>query len=235
MKGNGTQPLASGRERRETHQFVQESLAWYVNGTLGAAEAQRVEAHIEVCGACREALAETRALAAALQAEERPHWSPSPQHFATLMERVDAAEALRTRATVPAPRWRRAWQWLAEGTELPRWAVAAPGVLSLALIAALFWDPAPAPSLYRTYSAPERLDTARGAEVNLQVYGDLEVGELQKLLAEVGATIEAGPSSVGHFRLRVANAEPAALAATLARLRAHPKVRLAEPVPGHLR
>ncbi len=229
MNSNGTQPIASGRERRETHQFVQESLAWYVNGTLGAAEAQRVEAHIEVCGACREAVAETRALAAALQAEQPPHWSPSPKHFATLMERVDAAEALRARATVP--RWRRAWEWLAQGTELPRWAVAAPGVLSLALIAALFWDPSPTPSLYRTYSVPERLDTARGAEVNLQVHGDLEVGELEQLLAEAGATIEAGPSSVGHFRLRIANAEPAALEAALARLRAHPMVRLAEPVP----
>lgn len=229
MSGSGTYRIDT--EHQDIHRYVQESLAWYVNNTLDPAEVELVESHLRGCLACREQLVETHALASTVQAEPVGRWSPSPQHFASLLARIDTAEAGSARTATPAWSWQRAFDWLGQVAPIPRWAAVAQGALSLVLVAALLWTQVPAPALYQTYSDPDRSESGKGAEVYLQVADELEVGELHRLLDGVEATIVAGPSSVGHFRLSFANTDPAGLAQAVARLRAHPKVRLAEAVP----
>lgn len=229
MSSNGTYRI--GAEHQDMHRYVQENLPWYVNHTLDPADAELVETHLGGCRACREQLAETHALASVVRAEAVGRWDPSPQHFASLLARIDAAEVQPVRASAHAWTWRRAIDWLGQFAAIPRWAAVAQGALSLVLVAALLWSQVPAPSLYQTYSESDGPETGQGAELYLQVADDLEVGELQRLLESVGATIVTGPSSVGHFRLRVANTDPVGLAQDLARLRGHPKVRLAEAAP----
>ena len=51
------------------HDEIAMMLPWYVNGTLGAGERDAVAAHLDVCAACREALADCVAMHAAVAAD----------------------------------------------------------------------------------------------------------------------------------------------------------------------
>lgn len=50
-----------------SHDAVNERLPWYVNGTLSDEERVEVDAHIEVCAECREALSLCQEMAAAIR------------------------------------------------------------------------------------------------------------------------------------------------------------------------
>lgn len=231
MSSNGTQGTQqTATEHQDLHRRIQESLPWYVNQTLEPNEAQVVEAHVGACAACREQLIQIHTLASTVEAQRVGRWTPSPQHFDALMARLDAAEAGSERVKRRVGIGHAVLDWLAQIAEFPRWVTVAQAALSLILVVAL-WMQSPGPVHYQTYSDPGAVARRAGSDVFLQVADDLEIGELRKLLEDIGATIVSGPSSVGHFRLRLASTDAAKLGAAITRLRAHPKVRLAESVP----
>lgn len=87
--------------RRRRHPINDEDLSAYVDGQLEAAARARLEAHIDACAACREALGELRALRRALR--ELPR-AAAPRSFALREADVRPPEAPRPAgALVRAP------------------------------------------------------------------------------------------------------------------------------------
>ena len=217
------------------HQKVWEILPWYVNGTLAGHEHELVARHILTCRSCADEVARCQSIAAAVRSSEAAAPTPSPEHLARLMERIDHAGA----SAAPG-RWRmRVREWLEkirlafqETPSLFRWALAAQTAAIVLLTAATLWQASVAPSLlYRTLS-----DTGSGPElgrVTLQVVfaEDITEREIRTLLGSIGATIVAGPSPMAVYTVALAAGDGAAPGQTqerLALLRANPKVRLAE-------
>lgn len=215
-------------------------LPWFVNGTLPAADARFVEDHLTGCEACRAdaaALAQVRALLRSPgQVEHAPHGG-----LRKLLQRIDAAEALplpppadrpedpaRPVAARPSPAAatragaNRAVPWLAAAVVLQS--------LALLLVAVGAWrdtDPLEGAG-YRTLTTAA-LPAGRPA-VRVVFAPATTLAEVQQLLRSTGLVALAGPSEAGLFTLALR--EPAAgTDATLARLRADPRVHFAEALP----
>ena len=217
------------------HQKVWEILPWYINGTLDSHEHESVVRHVLICQSCADEVARCQSIAAAVRSAEAEAWSPSPEHLARVMERIDRAGT----AAVPV-RWRnRVREWIEkirlyfnETPSLFRWALAAQTAAIVLLTAATLWQASLAPlSLYRTLSeAGSSLEPGR---VYLQVVfaDDITEREIRTLLSSIGATIVAGPTPMAVYTVALAGDERGGTARsreTLTALRAHPKVRLAE-------
>jgi len=217
------------------HQKVWEILPWYVNGTLEGHEHEFVARHILRCQSCADEVVRCQSIATAVRSSEEAARTPSPEHFARLMERID-----RGSASAAPERWRiRVREWIEkirlvfqQTPSLFRWALAAQTAAIVLLAAAIIWQASLAPSLlYQTLS-----DAGSGPEpgrVTLQVVftDDITEGEIRKLLSSIRATIVAGPSPMAVYTVALAaddHAAPAQTQERLALLRAHPKVRLAE-------
>ena len=110
------------------HQEVEELLPWYVTGQLEAAEREKVEAHLNVCAACREELQFQRQLEsqiADLPLEVEAGWSRMKQRLSQEARPGRGAMALA---------WRGSVAWTG-------WALAG----ALSVVAALWLLPSPAP------------------------------------------------------------------------------------------
>ncbi|HET7005828.1 MAG TPA: hypothetical protein VFK65_10080 [Candidatus Binatia bacterium] len=217
------------------HQKVWEILPWYINGTLDSHEHESVARHILSCQSCADEVARCQSIATAVRSAKAGAWSPSPDHFARLMERIDRANtsAAPERRRIHVREWiekiRRHFQ---ETPSLFRWALAAQTAVIVLLTASTIWQASVAPlSLYRTLS-----DAGSGpaeVQVHLQVVfaDEITEREIRTLLSSTGATIVAGPTPMAVYTLALARDDrggPARIRETLEVLRAHPKVRLAE-------
>jgi hypothetical protein len=226
----------SHRSDGNHHQKVWEILPWYVNGTLDNRERELVTRHLLRCQTCADEIARCQSIAAAVRSAEGAARTPSPEHFARLMERIDRG------STLAAPeRWRiRLHEWIEkfrlafqETPSFFRWALAAQTVAICLLAATITWQDSIAPSLlYQTLS-----DAGRGAApggVHLQVVfaDNITEREIRTLLGSIDATIVSGPTPMAVYTVALAAGDreaPARTREALALLRAHPKVRLAEP------
>jgi hypothetical protein len=93
---------------RETTEHVADMLPAYLNGTLDAGTAARVEAHLPGCAACRAELAEWRAIAEAAPMLYRQSPIPADTLLSRVWSEVDRAEAETLRRR---PALRLAWLW----------------------------------------------------------------------------------------------------------------------------
>lgn len=216
------------------HQKVWEILPWYVNGTLEGHEHEFVARHILSCQNCADEVVRCQSIATAVRSSEEAARTPSPEHLARLMERIDSASA-----SAAPERWRiRVREWIEkirlvfqETPSLFRWALGAQTAAIVVLAAATLWQASLAPSLlYQTLSDPG--SGTEPGRVTLQVVfaDDITEREIRTLLGSIGATIIAGPSPMAVYTVALAADDRAAPRAQerLALLRAHPKVRLAE-------
>jgi hypothetical protein len=216
------------------HQKVWEILPWYVNGTLEGHEHELVARHILRCQSCADEVARCQSIAAAVRSAEEAARTPSPEHLAHLMERIDRG------STSAAPeRWRiRVREWIEkirlafqETPSLFRWTLAAQTAVIVLLAAAIMLKASVAPSFYRTLS--DAVSGPEPGQVHLQVVfaDDMTEREIRTLLSSIGATIVAGPTPMAVYTVALAAEDheaPARTRETLELLRAHPKVRLAE-------
>ena len=59
------------------HQTISLLIPWYVNGSAGEPERQRVDAHLLLCADCRDDLAQERRVYQALNAETTVEYMPA--------------------------------------------------------------------------------------------------------------------------------------------------------------
>ena len=65
---------------------IADLIPWYLNGTLGARERQRVEGHLQECSTCRDELARERRIYEAMTVEPSVEYMPAPS-----LKRLQAA------------------------------------------------------------------------------------------------------------------------------------------------
>ena len=131
------------------HQKVWEILPWYVNGTLEGHEHDFVARHILSCQSCADEVVRCQSIATAVRSSEEAARTPSPEHLARLMARIDRASA-----SAAPEHWRiRVREWIEkirlafqETPSLFRWALAAQTAAIVLLAAAILWQASVAPS-----------------------------------------------------------------------------------------
>lgn len=217
-------------------QAVQELLPWYANGTLQGAELDLVMRHLAACTGCQQELALWRATAALVHAvpealSELPAPGPS---YARLMAHIDAMET-------DVPWWEKLRAALAQYArtlwEAPgalRWTLALSS-LGLLLMAGTLVRTLPffQGTTYRTLSEAPTITASAQTMVRLVFAEDIPESAIRALLTRVQGSIIQGPSRLGVYTIILEKTPEVAntVEQRLALLRAHPQVRLAEPVP----
>lgn len=207
------------------HDEIWALLPWYINGTLTAAQAGAVEQHLRCCAACHAEVAQQQRLAKLYKKELACTSQPAPT-FAQLMRRIEAA---RTQAE-PA---RRSW-WERIRRSLDRPVIAArPAFVYLGLFVAVtiaipaWWSNVQPTPPYRTLANPGSYPKPSGHDLRVIFRASAQRDQVAALIAQVGGTLQAGPSAAGIYTIRVADG--AAVATAVEALRRHPGVLFAEP------
>jgi Putative zinc-finger len=218
------------------HREVWELLPWYANGTLGLEEANKVEYHLAHCTACQSELTRCEAEYGAVSTRRDDLWTPSREHFAKVLANVEAFEARHEAKSGWFDALASYFPWLKSTPQPARWALAFQGALVVALASVLLLRALAPVETYQTLSKPGEERLAHGPQLRLVFHPDVTERELRTLLADLHASIVQGPSSVGAYTVELASeASDAKLKQTLAKLRADPSVRLAEPVASQAR
>ena len=203
------------------HKEISLLLPWYINGTLGATDRQRVDSHVAGCAVCQDDLKLEQRIHAYMATDVVVEHIPAAS-LKRLHSRLDAMEPDATpERRIP----RRARRW-----SLPRLAAIAASVVACVAAAGIYavhdkrglGDPS-APAYYTVTDAEVRPST----EVIRAVFVPaVTLGELQKLLDEAQLRIVSGPTEAGVYSLAARSSRPVSL--SLALLRQHPAVRFAE-------
>jgi hypothetical protein len=210
-------------EEPRVHEEVTTLIPWYVNGSLGEQERQRLDAHLLLCGNCRDALAQERRVYDSVSVEPAVEYMPaaSLKRLQARLDSLDAAACAPPPAAAAAHRGRRRslpWQGLM---------AASLAVMAVALswLAADRWMQSRAPtSGYVTVtSARPRVP----GEVIRAVFSPaITLIELQAILDAAQLRIVAGPTEAGVYSLAANSERP--VSSSLALLRRHSDVRFAE-------
>jgi anti-sigma factor RsiW len=207
------------------HPEISELIPWYVNGTLGELDRQRVNAHVDACAVCRDELSQERQIFKAMAAESTVEYM-SAASFKRLQTTLDLAAQ-----PVPSAQHGRS----AAGRRSPRlspWpyrvaASLAVLVVALGIVSADKWIHflalGASPEYHTvTTSAPRPPD-----EVIRAVFSpNITLAELQALLDEAQLRIVAGPTEAGVYSLAANSRRP--INSSLVLLRRHASVRFAE-------
>ena len=206
------------------HRETWELIPWVVIGRASEAESETVNAHSLQCPGCADELNFQRSLQHAMEQKAGPDFD-SERGWEGMLKELDIrsdetrAEAVELRGAASRPTLRLR-QMLA---------IMAVEALVLGIAgAALLYGSGQAGQRYQTLATPAQ--TPRNATIRLVVSRDLTVAQLETLLGTLKMQIVEGPNELGGFAL--APIDPGSdTAAAVARLRATPGVRLAEPIP----
>ncbi|HEX3846349.1 MAG TPA: zf-HC2 domain-containing protein [Steroidobacteraceae bacterium] len=214
-------PRGTARE----HADISALIPWYVNEAIGEDERRRVETHLADCGNCRRELEDQRQLHAAMATDTAIEYMPAAS-LNRLRARLDVIQtAPRERAAVPRRRIRGfSWQGLMAAS------VALMAVALSFLAADRFHTRVNGGADYHTVtSGPQR---PSGEVIRAVFAPTATLAELQGMLDEAQLRVVAGPTEAGVYSL--AQTDPrGSVAASLALLRGHSKVRFAESIqPG---
>jgi hypothetical protein len=219
----------------DPHQAIFELIPWYVNDTLENGERERVAQHIAECPACAEEIARCRTIAAVVRSADMGDMNPSNERVARMMARIESTDW-----STPDHRRHSIREWVRkirhtfeETPSRVRWALAAQAAVIVLLTGAIVLQLSASPGpLYRTLSdAGANLESGR-SRIQVIFAEDITEREMRTLLDSIGATIISGPSPIAVYTLGIAggDSDPAGrIRETLAVLRGHPKIRLAEP------
>ena len=197
------------------HDKVLELLPWFVNGTLSADETSRVEAHLEGCAECREALEFERQLArgvATLPLNVNDSWNAMEQRLGD--ERREPAPS----SNVHFLRRRVPVAWAGAG------ALAAAATVAIVLGLPAGQQPL-TDQTYHTLSAPR---TATPGQIVVLFKPDTTEQQVRVILSAQNARVVDGPTAAGAYVLHVDGTPTQALNA----LRQSSQIVLAEPIEG---
>jgi anti-sigma factor RsiW len=207
-------------------------LPWFVNGTLSDMDTRRVATHLEQCETCRIEAAGQAKVQDLLQTPSQVEYAPAAG-LRKLLSRID--ESGRENPTTPPTAVSTVPGWRSSANSV-RWLAAAVVIQAVALgtIAGAQFLGQPSGDAAAPYTTLTSVgvETARLRVVFVQT---TTLAELQDLLRANQLVAVAGPSEAGIFALgfNPSATNPEVQAAVLARLRADPRVRFAEPLaPG---
>jgi anti-sigma-K factor RskA len=213
------------------HRQISELLPWYVNGTIGERDRQRVDAHLSSCAVCLGDLSHERRIYQAMAAETGVEYMPaaSLKRLQMKLDSRGASPPVGEPASEPTFRGR----WPSGSMPWQRWAAASVAVAAIAVglvMAAQFLKfrvrelPTEMPAPYYTVTNPE---VRPPDEVIRAVFSPATtLVELQAILDEAQLRIVSGPTEAGVYSLAANSHRP--VASSLALLRRHPAVRFAE-------
>jgi Putative zinc-finger len=213
------------RDDVREHQEISALIPWYVNGTIGDHDRQRVDAHLLRCESCRSELALDLGVYQAMNVEPAVEYMPAAS-LKRLQARLDGMDgkAPEAPAAPPAPgkTVRRSMPW--QGLIAASVALMA---VAISLLATDRWlqyrARASAPDYY-TVTTPV---THAPDEVIRAVFAPtITLDELQAILDEAQLRIVSGPTEAGVYSLAANSQRP--VSSSLALLRGHAKVRFAE-------
>jgi anti-sigma factor RsiW len=198
----------------DEHRVVQSVLPWFVNGTLGRAEASLVEAHLVQCARCRaDAASQDRLRTLPVDADPA---GDIEHDWALLRGRLEARPAAAARRpSATAHGWRTRWLPFAFGVQ---------GAVVLVLAFALFGSTRQ-DETYRTLGAAPGAAVANALVV---FRSDATEAEIRHALRASGARLVGGPTVTDAYLLRVPDLGTQALG----RLRAQPAVASVESLEG---
>jgi anti-sigma factor RsiW len=208
------------------HPEVSALLPWYVNGSIGEQDRQRVDEHLSACADCRSDLAQELRVYRGMTAEPAVEYMPaaSLKRLQARLDGIGAAQAANGAAdarSAAAP-GRRSMPW--PGLMAASIAVMA---AALSLLAADRWlqlrAPAARPSYYTVTTAAPR---PQGEVIRAVFSPSITLVELQSILDEAQLRIISGPTEAGVYSLAAKSSRPVSSSLTL--LRRHTKVRFAE-------
>ena len=220
----------------DPHQWATGLIPWYVNGTLAAADAAELGAHLDGCAQCRRDYQAQVRLFEAMQADTTLVFAAEPS-FRKLMGRIgseeDAGTVVSGRSAPATPIPSVAAARRATGGAA-RWLAAAVLLEGLGLgYGAWAWHThgANANSAYVTLTAPapSYRDSPR---IRVVFRSGLSVGGLGAILHDTGAHIIDGPTDANVYTLGFSGAEVTAgvVERRVAALRANADVLFAEPL-----
>lgn len=212
------------------HEQVLELLPFHVNGSLDAVETARVEQHLRICAACREALAEERAFAAQFAAARSAVPDPAPG-LDRLLQRIDAEApgiATTLHADMPAT--------YARTRDVPRpvplaAAAAIVVAVTLGLLTATRQLRVPAPPAYRTLASEQASRPALPGSLIVVFDPALTRADIAQLLDGLPVTQLEARAQPGAYQLQLQHgaATRTTLDAVAARLRAQAGILFAGP------
>ncbi|MBV8124532.1 MAG: zf-HC2 domain-containing protein [Burkholderiaceae bacterium] len=210
-------------DARDVHTATQSLLPWYVKGLLSEEERHAVQAHLQLCEACRAEAATERDLQEQLMALV-DHRAPSPDAgLARLRQRMADT---RAHPEAPPPSraargWRRVPGWIAGLLVLQ-------GVALCAVLIVLAW-PHNDETRYQGLSAPAAADVAN-ADAVVMFRPDASETQIRHALLASGAQLAGGPTASHAYLLQLPRGSSTAASMALQRLRSEPFVTLAEPL-----
>ncbi len=180
-----------GKGKAALHGEISALIPWYLNGSIGDIDGQRVEEHLLECAHCREELARERLLYEGMSAEPCVEYMPAAS-LKRLQARLDGAEAAAEGAVSPqqAP---SAAPVAGAGRRAPAWqaAMAASVALMAVAVSLLAVDrwmqsraPASAPSYHTVTTAAPR---AQGEVIRAVFAPTITLVELQAVLDEAAS------------------------------------------------
>jgi hypothetical protein len=218
-------------EARE-HQTISLLIPWYVNGSAGESERQRVDAHLLLCADCRDDLAQERSVYQAMNAETTVEYMPAAS-LKRLQARLDGIGA-EAAPDAPADKaaagktGRRSMPW--QGLMAASFAVMA---LALSVLAADRWMQSRAHAASDYYTVTTATARAPGEVIRAVFSPTVTLVELQAILDEAGLRIISGPTEAGVYSLAANSRRP--VNSSLELLRANAMVRFAESTQSSIR
>jgi anti-sigma factor RsiW len=216
--------------QNQDHDYVWELLPWYVTDGISPHELNEVETHLKDCMTCQQEVARCRELNQSVKTNQKEVWTPSPAHFTNILANVDAFENRRIKSQ-RASGWFANWfPWLVDTPRPARFALALQGAFVVALATTLLVGAlVPTPG-YQTLSSPDEPAATSAQRMRLVFADNITEKELRELLLGISARLIAGPTPLGVYTIAMnpSATNPLPIQQTLAQLRAHPKVRLAE-------
>jgi hypothetical protein len=205
-----------------TCETVAELLPWYVNGTLGAADRNVVDAHCNDCERCSASLKLERRVAESIRAP-RDNIGQSPhaawQRFEARLDQESPPH--------PPVASRRRWRAIAFGAVV---AAQAAAIVTLAVVLLIERSTQELPRFRTLTQADNTLSIGRPL---VRVAFDSGVSENQAvaLASEAGGSVVAGPSPNNVYTFAFGSSENReSVDKKVTDLRRHPHVLLAEPV-----
>ena len=222
--------IASGNSAHHEEAWL--ALPWLANGRLSQAERDKIEPHVRTCAACREEFAFQRMLCNVLTEPDRVTYAPGPS-FRKLMDRIDASEPqtqkVRESTKAPVTPIRRRSDSNVALWRPPGLAWAASFILAVGLggvITSIYHSSQP---FYVTRT--DKPEAAVPNVLHISFNRSVTIGEAEEALRANGARMVEGPDSLGMIGVAPVQADQQ-LRALYERLRADPRIRLVEPVPG---